>query len=71
LIEADIGGVTTYGYDVENRLISASSASGGHNATLTYDPLGRLFQIVSGSNTTQFLYDGDALVAELNSSGAW
>jgi RHS repeat-associated protein len=47
------------------------SASGGHNATLTYDPLGRLFQIVSGSNTTQFLYDGDALVAELNSSGAW
>jgi len=64
-------GVTTYGYDVENRLISASSASGGHNATLTYDPLGRLFQIVSGSNTKQFLYDGDALVAELNSSGAW
>ena len=61
-------GVTTYGYDVENRLISAS---GGHTATLTYDPLGRLFQIVSGSNTTQFLYDGDALVAELNSSGAW
>ena len=61
-------GVTTYGYDVENRLISASV---GHNATLTYDPLGRLFQIVSGSNTTQFLYDGDALVAELNSSGAW
>jgi RHS repeat-associated protein len=61
-------GVTTYGYDVENRLISAS---GGHNATLTYDPLGRLLKIVSGSNTTQFLYDGDALVAELNSSGAW
>ncbi len=63
-------GVTTYGYDVENRLISASG-SGGHNATLTYDPLGRLFQIVSSSNTTRFLYDGDALVAELNSSGAW
>lgn len=59
-------GATTYGYDAENRLITAS---GAHTATLTYDPLGRLFQIVSGSNTTQFLYDGDALVAEYNGSG--
>jgi RHS repeat-associated protein len=31
---------------------------------LTYDPLGRLFQLSSGGNTTTFLYDGDALVAE-------
>jgi RHS repeat-associated protein len=58
-------GSTTYGYDVENRLISASGAK---NATLTYDPLGRLFQIGSGSTTTQFLYDGDELVAEYNGS---
>jgi RHS repeat-associated protein len=61
-------GITTYTYDAENRLISAS---GGYNATLTYDPLGRLFQIVSGGNTTQFLYDGDALVAEVSPSGTW
>ncbi len=59
-------GATTYSYDAENRL---TTVSGAHSATLTYDPLGRLFQIVSGSNTTQFLYDGDALVAEYNSSG--
>lgn len=59
-------GATTYGYDAENHLITAS---GAHTAALTYDPLGRLFQIVSGSNTTQFLYDGDALVAEYNGSG--
>ncbi len=39
--------------------------SGGHNATLVYDPLGRLFQV----GTTRFLYDGDALVAECNTSG--
>ena len=58
---------TKYAYDAENRLVTAS---GAHNATLSYDPLGRLFQIVSGSNTTQFLYDGDALVAEYNGSGA-
>lgn len=59
-------GVTTFQYDAENRLVSAS---GSKNATLTYDPLGRLFQIVSGNVTTQFLYDGDELVAEFNGSG--
>jgi RHS repeat-associated protein len=59
-------GSTTYSYDAENHL---TTASGAHNATLTYDPLGRLYQIV-GASTTQFLYDGDALVAEYNSSGA-
>ena len=60
-------GGTTYAYDVENRLISAS---GSTTATLTYDPLGRLFQTSGGaSGTTQFLYDGDALVAEYNGSG--
>ncbi|MGV2871270.1 RHS repeat-associated core domain-containing protein [Colwellia sp. E150_009] len=59
-------GFTTYTYDVENRLLTAV---GSDNATLTYDPLGRLFQMVSGSVTTRFLYDGDALVAEYNTSG--
>ncbi len=47
------------------------SASGAKNATLTYDPLGRLFQISSPNGpTTQFLYDGDELVAEYDSTGA-
>jgi RHS repeat-associated protein len=59
-------GVTNFVYDAENRLVSASGAK---NATLTYDPMGRLFQIVAGSNTTQFLYDGDQLVAEYDGSG--
>jgi RHS repeat-associated protein len=45
------------------------SASGAKTATLTYDPLGRLFQVSSASGTTQFLYDGDSLVAEYNGSG--
>jgi RHS repeat-associated protein len=59
-------GSTNYVYDIDNRLISAS---GGHSAALTYDPLGRLFQIVSGGATTQFVYDGDELVVEYNGAG--
>lgn len=55
---------TTYTYDVENRLLSASGSS--YSATLTYDPLGRLFQVTTSSGNRQFLYDGDQLVAEYN-----
>lgn len=59
-------GSTTFGYDSENRLVSAS---GGHSASLSYDPLGRLWQVTSGSNTTRFLHDGASLVAEYDGSG--
>ncbi|HEX8241751.1 MAG TPA: RHS repeat-associated core domain-containing protein [Allosphingosinicella sp.] len=60
-------GTTTYAYDVENRLVSASGAA---NATLTYDPLGRLFQVSGAAGATQFLYDGDDLVSEFSGAGA-
>ena len=61
-------GTTNFVYDVENRLISASGAK---NASLVYDPLGRLFQISSpATGTTRFLHDGDELVAEYDLSGA-
>ncbi len=59
-------GPTSYTYDVENRLVSAS---GAHNASLAYDPLGRLWQVSSASGTTRFLHDGDALVAEYDGAG--
>jgi RHS repeat-associated protein len=59
-------GTTTYTYDVESRLLTASGAT---NATLTYDPLGRLFQ-TSGATTTKLLYDGDELVAEYDAAGS-
>jgi RHS repeat-associated protein len=59
-------GATSYVYDAENRLVSAS---GAHNATLAYDPLGRLYQVTSGTSTTRFLYDGDALVEEYDGAG--
>jgi RHS repeat-associated protein len=56
---------TTYTYDIENRLVTASNGT-----TLAYDPLGRLYSLTQGSNTTKFVYDGDALIQELNGSGA-
>ncbi len=61
------GGGTFYLYDAENRLVSAS---GGRSASLSWDPLGRLFQTSGGAaGTTQFLYDGDELVAEYDGAG--
>jgi RHS repeat-associated protein len=60
-------GSTTFTYDTENRLVSATGAK---NATLTYDPLGRLYQVTSGGSTTRFLYDGDRLIAEYNTADA-
>jgi RHS repeat-associated protein len=59
-------GELTYAFDMENRLVSASGTLGGSsvNATLTWDPLGRLVQYANGGTTTQFLYDGHSLVAE-------
>jgi RHS repeat-associated protein len=54
-------GSTTFLYDAENRLVSAT---GGRNASLRYDPLGRLYEVTGGGTTTRFLYDGDALVGE-------
>jgi RHS repeat-associated protein len=59
-------GSTAFGYDTENRL---TSASGAKSATLTYDPLGRLYQVTSAGVTTRFLYDGDRLIAEYNTAG--
>ena len=54
-------GSRTFAYDLENRL---TSVSGSASMTLAYDPLGRLRQTTTGGVTTDFLYDGDALVAE-------
>ena len=45
-------------------------ASGATNATLAYDPLGRLWQVSGGSGTTRFVYDGDRLIAEYNGAGS-
>jgi RHS repeat-associated protein len=54
-------------YDPENRLVSAS---GTKQATLGWDPLGRLETVASPTTgSTRFLYDGNDLVAEYDASG--
>jgi RHS repeat-associated protein len=57
---------TNYVYDAENRLVSASGAK---NATLTYDPMGRLYQVTDAAGSQRFLYDGDRLILEYDGSG--
>ncbi|MBL8537378.1 MAG: hypothetical protein JNM59_08230 [Hyphomonadaceae bacterium] len=55
-------------YDLENRLTGVAAAAAVNCAsptgTLSYDPLGRLRSYATGGTTTEFLYDGDRLVAE-------
>jgi RHS repeat-associated protein len=58
-------GSNTYTYDTENRL---TAITGGSAASFTYDPQGRLFQVTVNGQTRQFLYDGDALIAEYSAS---
>jgi RHS repeat-associated protein len=72
-------GTSVYKYDVENRLVEKRAQMGSNcpvtnytgtlQASLTYDPLGRLFQVIGASTNTRFLYDGDALAAEYDSGG--
>ncbi len=57
----------TFEYDVENRLVTRSGAA---SATVHYDPLGRMYEVVSGTTTRRYLYDGSDRVAEYNSSNA-
>jgi RHS repeat-associated protein len=59
-------GQTTYVYDGENRLVSASGAT---NATLSYDPLGRLRLVTGHSGTRRYVYDGDRLIEEYDGAG--
>lgn len=73
-------GASVYLYDVENRLVEkrakvdsncgALSYAGTLQASLRYDPAGRLYDTEGPTTgTTRFLNDGDALVAEYNSAG--
>lgn len=61
-------GSTTYSYDSDNRLITAS---GAQTATLAYDAIGRLARLTSGTQVTNFLYNGAELVGEYNGAGAF
>lgn len=60
-------GTHTYTYDLENKLISSSGGPIG-SANLAYDPLNRLDTYNPGT-ATRFVYDGDEVVAQLDSAG--
>ena len=60
-------GTNTFGYDAENKLTSATV--GGGAASLSYDPTGRLWDVVKGSTDLRFFYDGDHMAAHYDSSG--
>ncbi|WP_439538910.1 RHS repeat domain-containing protein [Sphingomonas sp.] len=63
-------GGRTFVYDVENRLIAASAVGALPAVTLTWDPLGRLWETSTSGATVRFLYDGDELVGEYDVSGS-
>ncbi|MFC4653748.1 RHS repeat domain-containing protein [Rheinheimera marina] len=57
----------TYSYNAHNRLTSAVKT--GSTLALGYDATGRLNSSTLNGTATTFLYDGNELVAEYNSSG--
>lgn len=59
-------GADSYSYDVENKMISATV--GGVSTTLSYDPLGRLWRVQSGSTDTRYVDDGLNLAAVYSGS---
>src|SRR5207253_408203 len=66
----DSTGITTYAWDFENRLTSVTLPASGGTISFAYDPFGRRIKKVSSTGTSVFVYDGDNLVEETNSSGA-
>ncbi|MBK8631683.1 MAG: RHS repeat-associated core domain-containing protein [Sphingomonadales bacterium] len=71
-------GASLYVYDGENRLVekramvgsSCTATTGTLQASLRYDPLGRLYETSStSSGITRFLHDGDAMIGEYGSTG--
>jgi YD repeat-containing protein len=62
-------GGTTYGWDFENRMISAVVPGVG-TVTFKYDPFGRRVQKSSSSGTTNCLYDGPNAIEEVDNSGS-
>lgn len=67
-LDHDLNGNTTaydnwtYGFDAKNQLTSATKT--GTALTLDYDATGRLSASTLNGTKTEFLYDGDELVAE-------
>jgi RHS repeat-associated protein len=61
---------TSYVWDFENRLTSATLPGSGGTVTFKYDPLGHRIYKSSSAGTSIYAYDGDNLIEETNSAGA-
>jgi RHS repeat-associated protein len=65
---------TTYTWDFENRMASATLPGTGGNVTYKYDPFGRRIQKSftqnSTTTTTNYLYDGNNSIEEVDQNGA-
>jgi RHS repeat-associated protein len=63
-LTSDAGATALYTFDMENHLVSTDLPGSAADALLFYDPLGRLSRYIVNGATTEFHYDGDALVGE-------
>jgi RHS repeat-associated protein len=68
--KADSTGTTAYSWDFENRLTSVTLPGNQGTVSFKYDPFGRRIYKSSPISTSIFVYEGDNLVEETNSSGA-
>ena len=68
--KSDAGGTTQFGWDFENRLVQVVTPSSG-TVSYKYDAVGRRIQrTASGGVTTNFVYDGQDVVKDINSDGS-
>jgi RHS repeat-associated protein len=73
LTKANASGTTQYSWDFENRLSSVTLPSSSGSVTFKYDPFGRRIQKTSTqgstSTVTNYLYDQDNLIEEVDANG--
>jgi RHS repeat-associated protein len=62
------GGKATYTWDIENRLVRVDLPDGG-TVAYRYDPFGRRIEKNVNGTVTAYLYDGNAILMEMDASG--
>ena len=62
-------GSTDYVYSEENRLTSVEGGAAAGGVSLSYDPLGRLYQVSTPTSVRRFVYDGASLIGEYDGDG--
>jgi RHS repeat-associated protein len=68
--KSDSTGTTTYTWDYENRLTQATLPGSGGSVSFKYSPLGTRVYKSSSLATSIYIYDGDDVIEEVNSTGA-